>query len=210
MLEYYKKKRDCFISQKERRRQIISKNRNKSKEGDSIFDEFSRNALKIVFSYLFFAVIVIIIFKTLLMVSLIPSESMEGTISKGDIVLSTRYGIREEDIKRYDILLFTLSDEPDTTYIKRVIGLPGETVEVKDGRVYADGVEVDDSFVDKPMNRKGDGTYVVPESCYFLLGDNRNNSKDSRFWKEKYIPVGNIQAKARFIIFPFSNIQHIK
>lgn len=144
------------------------------------------------------------------MVSLIPSSSMESTIMKGDIVLATRYDIGEEDIKRYDILMFTLSDEPDTTYIKRVIGLSGETVEVKDGRVYVNGVELDDSFTNGPMNRKGDGTYVVPEGCYFFLGDNRNHSNDSRFWEEKYIPVGNIQAKARFIIFPFKNIRQIK
>lgn len=129
---------------------------------------------------------------------------------KGDIVLATRYDTGEDDIKRYDVLMFTLSDEPKTAYIKRVIGLPGETVEVKDGRVYADGVELDDSFTNGPMNRKGVGIYVVPEGCYFFLGDNRNHSNDSRFWKEKYIPVGNIQAKARFIIFPISNIGQIK
>lgn len=125
---------------------------------------------------------------------------------KGDIVLATRYDTGEDDIKRYDILMFTLSDEPDTTYIKRVIGLPGETVEVKDGRVYTDGVELDDSFTNGPMNRRGDGTYIVPEGCYFFLGDNRNNSKDSRFWDEKYIPIENIQARAKIIIFPFQNI----
>lgn len=144
------------------------------------------------------------------MVSLIPSSSMEGTIRKGDIVLATRYDTGEDDIKRYDILMFTLSDEPETTYIKRVIGLPGETVEVKDSSVYVDGVELDDSFTNGPMNRKGDGTYVVPEGCYFFLGDNRNHSKDSRFWEDKYIPISNIQAKAKIIIFPFENIGNIK
>lgn len=144
------------------------------------------------------------------MVSLIPSSSMEGTIRKGDIVLATRYDTGEDDIKRYDILMFTLSDEPETTYIKRVIGLPGETVEVKDSSVYVDGVELDDSFTNGPMNRKGDGIYVVPEGCYFFLGDNRNHSNDSRFWKEKYIPISNIQAKAKIIIFPFKNIGKIK
>ena len=144
------------------------------------------------------------------MVSLIPSSSMEGTIMKGDIVLATRYDTGEENIKRYDILMFTLSNQPDTTYIKRVIGLPGEMIEVKNGKVYADGVELDDSFIDKPMNRKGDGTYVVPEGCYFFLGDNRNHSKDSRFWEDKYIPISNIQAKAKIIIFPFKNIGKIK
>ena len=196
--------------QKERRRQIISKNRNKGKNGDSIFDDFARKSLKLVFSYLLFAIIVIIIFKTLLMVSIIPSSSMEGTIMKGDIVLATRYGIDADEIERYDILIFTLPDEPNTTYIKRVIGLPGETVEVKNGSVYVDGVEIDDSFVRNPMNRKGDGVYIVPEGCYFFLGDNRNQSKDSRFWKQKYVPLDNIQAKARFIIFPFESVGYIE
>ena len=129
---------------------------------------------------------------------------------KGDIVLATRYDTGEDDIKRYDVLMFTLSDEPKTTYIKRVIGLPGEMVEVKDGSVYVDGVEVYDSFTNGPMNRKGDGIYVVPEGCYFFLGDNRNHSKDSRFWEDKYIPVGNIQARAKIIIFPFKSIGHIE
>lgn len=195
---------------KRKEAQIIGKNRSISKDGNSILDDFSCKSLRIVFSYLLFAIIVIIVFKTLLMVSLIPSSSMEGTIKKGDIVLTTRYGIGEEDIKRYDILLFTLSDEPETTYIKRVIGLPGEMVEVKDGSVYVDGVKVDDSFTNGPMNRKGDGIYVVPEGCYFFLGDNRNHSKDSRFWVDKYIPISNIQAKAKIIIFPFKNIGKIK
>ena len=89
--------------------------------------------------------------------------------------------------------------------IKRVIGLPGETVEVRNGKVYADGMELDNSFVKGYQNRTGDGIYVVPEGCYFFLGDNRNNSRDSRFWKEKYIPLENIQAKAERILFPFSD-----
>ena len=103
---------------------------------------------------------------------------MEGTIRTGDFVLGTRYDIGEGDIERYDILVFALPDEPDTVYIKRVIGLPGETVVVCDGSVYADGV----------------------------MGDNRNQSDDSRFWTEKYVPVENVEGKAKFIVFPFKNI----
>ncbi|MEH2929047.1 signal peptidase I [Candidatus Ventrimonas sp. KK005] len=87
-----------------------------------------------------------------------------------------------------------------------MIGLPGETIEVKNGKVYADGVELDNSFLKMPQNRKGDGIYIVPEGCYFFLGDNRNHSNDSRFWDEKYVPLENIQAKARFILLPFDNI----
>ena len=168
-------------------------------------DGFTKKIVKGVAGYLILSVVVIIVFRTLLILSLIPSGSMENTIMTGDIVIATRYDIDEDEIERYDILIFTPVDDPNITYIKRVIGLPGETVEVKNGSVYVDGVEIDDSFIRNPMNRKGDGVYVVPEGCYFFLGDNRNQSKDSRFWEHSYIPIENIDGKAKWIIFPFSN-----
>ena len=123
----------------------------------------------------------------------------------GDVVFSTRYDVKEEDIERFDILVFIPPDNPDITYIKRVIGLPGETIEVKDGKVYADGVELDSSFINELQNQAGDGIYEVPEGCYFFMGDNRNNSNDSRFWDNPYVPIEDVQAKAKFIIFPFSD-----
>lgn len=164
-------------------------------------DKFTKKLVRVVIAYFVFTVIITILFQSVWMLSLIPSESLEGTIQKGDFVISTRLNAKsEEDIHRYDILIFTPPDEPDTTYIKRLIGLPGETIEVSKGKVYADGVELDDSFVSAPMNSTGDGVYIVPEGCYFFLGDNRNNSKDSRFWVEKYVPFGNIQSKVKLIL----------
>lgn len=169
-------------------------------------DKFTKKLVRVVIAYFIFAVIVIILFQTVWRLSLIPSASMAGTIQVGDVVVSSRIDIGSEDIKRYDILIFTPPDEPSETYIKRLIGLPGETIEVSNGKVYADGVELDNSFIQAPMNRMGDGVYEVPEGYYFFLGDNRNNSKDSRFWQEKYVPLANIQAKAKFILFPFSDV----
>ena len=159
--------------------------------------------------YFAFLVSLVIIFKLILMLSFVPTGSMEGTIKSGNFLISTRFDVQEEELERYDILIFTPPDSPEKTYIKRLIGMPGETIEVKNGKVYADGVELDDSFKKGPQNRTGDGVYVVPEGCYFFLGDNRNNSKDSRFWKEKYVPLENIQAKARFIIFPFADAKSL-
>lgn len=153
------------------------------------------------------AVIIILLFKTVLMLNLIPSGSMESTIMTGDIVVSSR---NVKNIERYDILIFTPPFEggEKMTYIKRVIGLPGETITVKDGKVYADGVELDNSFTNGPQNRNGDGEWIVPEGCYFFLGDNRNNSKDSRFWgDDPFVPIENIQAKAEFVALPFSRAQ---
>lgn len=169
-------------------------------------DIFEKRLLRFLAGYCMLWAATVILSRTVLMLNFIPSGSMEGTIRTGDFVLGTRYDIGEGDIERYDILVFVPPDEPDTVYIKRVIGLPGETVVVCDGSVYADGVRLDDSFVKNPMNTKGDGTYVVPDGCYFVMGDNRNQSDDSRFWTEKYVPVENVEGKAKFIVFPFKNI----
>ena len=73
-------------------------------------------------------------------------------------------------MERYDILFFYPPDSPDELFVKRVIGLPGETIEVSGGCVYADGTELDDSFIRRPMNGRGDGIYVVPDGCYFFSG----------------------------------------
>lgn len=172
-------------------------------------DKFTKGLIKMVIVYFACVVAITIAFQTCFMLSLIPSESMAGTIRTGDFIVSTRFDIDSDDIKRYDILIFIPPDEPDTTYIKRVIGLPGEIIEVSNGRVYANGVELDDSFIQTPMNSMGDGTYTVPEGCYFFLGDNRNNSKDSRFWGKKYVPLENIKAKAKFVLFPFSDAKEL-
>lgn len=155
--------------------------------------------------YFIFLAAVAVVFKTILMLGFVPSASMEGTIKTGDFLISTRYDIGAEDLNRYDIVVFAPPDSPNESYVKRLIGLPGETIEVKNGKVYADGIELDSSYKKGPQNRTGDGVYVVPEGCYFFLGDNRNDSLDSRFWEEKYVPLENIQAKAKFIVFPFSD-----
>lgn len=89
------------------------------------------------------------------MFSEVPTESMAGTIEPGDNLACTRFGIGVGEVGRYDILIFTPPDEPGMLYVKRVVGLPGETIEIKNGKVYADGVELDNSFTKGPQNRRG-------------------------------------------------------
>lgn len=165
--------------------------------GDGM-DSFTKKILIVLGIYVIFAVL--ILFQTTFMLSYIPSSSMEDTIMTGNVVFSTRYGVKEEDIERFDILVFIPPDNTDITYIKRVIGLPGETIEVREGKVYANGVELDDSFIKDSHKQIGDGVYEVLERCYFFMGDNWNNSKDSRFWENPYVSIDDIQTKARFII----------
>ncbi len=148
-----------------------------------------------------------VIFHTVLMLCIIPSHSMSPIIKKGDLVVCTTQD--RNKLNRYDIVVFNSPDEPNTLFIKRIIGLPGETILVKNGEVYADGKILDSSFVAEEMDTTGDGEYIVPRGCYFMLGDNRNNSNDSRFWDNAYVSRNEIKAKAHIIVFPFTRIKSL-
>lgn len=142
----------------------------------------------------------------------IPSESMENTIMTGDRVFGSRlsYGFnfggiskKWKDPERFDIIIFHYPDNEERLFIKRLIGLPGETVEIKDGKVYINGSDtpLDDSFVAETPT--GDfGPYEVPENCYFMLGDNRQHSRDSRYWENTYVRFDQIVGKALIRYFP--------
>ena len=161
-------------------------------------------------------VVVLIANNVVLINAKIPSESMENTIMTGDRIFGFRmaYGInfdffgthvskKMKDPERYDIIIFKYPDDESQLFIKRLIGLPGETVEIRDGKVYIDGSEepLDDSFV--PETPTGNyGPYTVPEDCYFMLGDNRENSRDSRFWDNTFVTFDEIVGKAVIRYFP--------
>lgn len=164
--------------------------------------------MKKLYRYVLFWVAVWLVFNCLFMVVFIPSGSMKNTLNEFDCVLAVRYG--KEEIERYDIVVFHSIDEPDKYMIKRVIGLGGETIEVKNGSVYADGVKLRDDFILEKMNSDGDGTYEVPEGCCFVMGDNRNESYDSRYWNNKYVPLEKIEAKAELIFFPLSDMGFLR
>lgn len=161
-------------------------------------------------------VVVLFVNNVVLINAKIPSGSMEDTIMTGDRVFGFRlaYGFNQEifgneiskkfkEPERYDIVIFKYPDDESQLFIKRLIGLPGETVEIVDGKVYIDGSEtpLEDDFI-KEAPRGNFGPYHVPENCYFMLGDNRNNSKDSRLWENTYVRFDQIVGKAMFRYFP--------
>ncbi len=151
---------------------------------------------------LFVVIVVLIVDNFLLINAVIPSESMEETIMTGDRIFGNRLAYLFEEPERFDIVIFKYPDDESQRFIKRVIGLPGETVEIREGKVYIDGSEtpLDDSFT--PETPVGDyGPYTVPEGCYFMLGDNRNNSKDSRMWDNPYVKKKKYWEKQCFGIF---------
>ena len=166
----------------------------------------------------------------------IPSGSMENTVMTGDRIFGLRlaYGINldllDKDIwtvrmgkgpQRFDIVIFRYPENEKELYIKRIIGLPGETVEVREGYVYINGELIEEPFMeetiggeyqgDKRTNLRselGDGVYQVPEDSYFVMGDNRINSSDSRFWlTTHYVTYDQIVGKALFRYWPIGKMK---
>jgi signal peptidase I len=161
----------------------------KNKYVQDIIEWFMYISLAIVFAFL--------INRFVILNAHIPSSSMEKTIMAGDNLFVCRLSYLFSDPKRFDIVVFKYPDNEKLLYIKRVIGLPGEKVEVKDGKVYInDSINaLNDNFVNGiPL---GDyGPYFVPDESYFVLGDNRNNSQDARFWHHTFLKKDKILGKA--------------
>ena len=137
----------------------------------------------------------------------VSGESMENTLDDGDQLIVDKITYRFQDPERFDIIVFPFHYKENTYYIKRIIGLPGETVEVKDGKVYINGSDtpLDEPYLPEPMEGSY-GPYEVPEGCYFMMGDNRNNSLDARFWDNKFVAKNKIVAKVLFCYYPFNRI----
>ena len=137
----------------------------------------------------------------------VPSSSMETTIMTGDRMIGLRLAYLNKEPKRGDIVIFKFPDDEKVLFIKRIIGLPGETVEVRDGKVFVDGIALEEPYL--TVETLGNyGPYAVPEGSYFMMGDNRNNSADSRFWQNTYLSRDKIVGKALFGYYPkFKKIQ---
>lgn len=135
----------------------------------------------------------------------IPSTSMLPTLEVSDrvLVLKFWYHLPKISPKRGDIVVFKYPQDPRKDYVKRLIGLPGDTVEMRDGVVYVNGKELVEDYV----KNKDDYTMpmiTVPEKNYFCLGDNRPNSQDGRFWG--FVPQKYMRGPAVFRYWPLDRI----
>ncbi|MCR4740663.1 MAG: signal peptidase I [Lachnospiraceae bacterium] len=146
------------------------------------------------------AVVLAVVLNMFILVNaVIPSASMESTIMTGDRIFGNRLAYINSEPKRGDIIIFKFPDNEKELFIKRVIGLPGETLEMRDGKIYINNSAepLDEPYVkEKPI---GDyGPVTVPEGAYFVMGDNRNNSADSRYWVNTFVYKKKILGKAMF------------
>lgn len=136
----------------------------------------------------------------------IPSESMVPTLNIGDKLMVTRI-YNTDNIERGDIIVF-YSDELSEVVIKRAIGLPGDKIVIHDGIVNVNGEDLKEDYVKN--NEILNATFNVPEGKFFFLGDNRKVSNDARKWINPYIDESDIQGKAQFRFYPFSEIGILK
>ncbi|CDH92189.1 Signal peptidase I [Clostridium botulinum B str. Eklund 17B (NRP)] len=151
-------------------------------------------------------VIGLLLWKFLIYTVWITSGSMIPTLEVKDRLVATRVH-NPENLNRGDIVIFD-SDELKEILIKRLIGLPGDHIEIKNGIVSVNGEQLVEDYVKN--NEDYDRIFDVPQGEYFFLGDNRANSDDSRYWKNPYIKSEKIQGKAKVKIYPISDFKVYK
>ncbi len=171
-----------------------------------------------VFSSILLALCIAVIIKVFFIEAFfVPSSSMETSIKKGDHVLVWKFLYNKKipvfkksffagiPIKRNDIIVFKLENK-DEDYIKRIIGLPGDEILFKNNQVFVNGILLKETYVNNRYNISYfNAVYKVPEKRIFVMGDNRNNSRDSREFG--FINIDNIIGKLFFIYYPFSRMR---
>ena len=190
----------------------------------------NRSALKSIFSRenieaILIAVVLALFIRTFVVQAFkIPSGSMLETIQLGDYILVNKfiYGVKIpfvdktlipiKDPKRGDIIVFTPPHEPDKDYIKRVVGVAGDIIEIRSKKVYVNGeydtgpyeIHTDDRMLSEERSTRDNlGPVMVPEGCLFMMGDNRDNSQDSRFWG--FAKLEKVKGKAMFIYWSWNS-----
>lgn len=159
-----------------------------------------------IFSYvkiILIAVIIAFIFTRYIVVNAqVPTGSMKNTIMEGDRLIGFRLAYAFSSPQRGDIIIFKWPDDETQNYVKRVIGTPGDVVQIIHGVVYVNGEALEEPYLmEKMTDNETELTYVVPKDCYFVMGDNRNTSQDSRYWENTYVTRKKILAKVMFRYF---------
>ncbi len=192
--------------------------------------EYKKSTLREYFESIVIAVILALFIRTFVVQAFkIPTGSMENNLLIGDHLLVNKFvfgptaGRLEHallpvtDIRRRDVVVFKYPEDPERDFIKRVIGLPGETLELRNKKIFINGQPLDEPYVHflaPPTHvRPGDPDYTpydvrenygpvtVPADHYFVMGDNRDNSQDSRYWG--FLPRGYIKGKALMVYWSF-------
>lgn len=179
-------------------------------KNDSDIGNREREFLSWALTIMIAAVAALLINRFILINAEIPTGSMENTIMIGDKLIGFRLSYLFDEPKRGDIIIFKYPDDETQNYVKRVIGCPGETVVIRDGKIYIDGSQEplkEDYLPEEWIVATGPYTFYVPEDAYLVLGDNRNNSFDARYWTNTYVQKDKILGKAFLRYWPLNKMK---
>lgn len=152
-------------------------------------------------------VVIVLTFSVILMNIKVPTSSMEGTLPEGCMAIASRLAYMGETAPaRGDIIVFRAHEGSEKVMVKRIVGTPGDTVEIRAGTTFINGTELAEPYLKAIPERKDFGPFEVPEGSYLVMGDNRNNSRDSRYWEDPYVKEDDILAKMLFLYWPLSRI----
>jgi signal peptidase I len=133
----------------------------------------------------------------------VPTGSMENIIMPKDHIVAFRLSYMFEQPQHGDIIVFKFPDNEKEWYVKRIIGVPGDQIEIKEGQVYRNGERLVEDYIKEPMEvEHSSQKYTVPSNGYFVLGDNRNGSVDARYWHNTFVYKEKILGKVFLKYFP--------
>lgn len=151
--------------------------------------------------------VVFILFRVLFGLCFVPTTSMEPTLPKKSLSFIVRTPLLVHSLERGNIVVFQPSPEnsdvvvdDSPTLVKRIVGLAGDTVEIKDGTTYVNGQEYQEPWLAETPEKLNFGPYQVEDGKIFVLGDNRNHSVDSRYWIDPYVDVSSVVGKIVYVI----------
>lgn len=152
------------------------------------------------------AVVLFLVLNTITSRVRVYNVSMQPTLKEANLLVVNKLAYKLGSPKRGDVIVFHFQGTMNEDYIKRVIGLPGETVEISGGVVHINGQAIAEPYIAELPNYQG--TWTVPEGELFVLGDNRNHSSDSHNWG--FVKIDWVVGKAVLIYWPFSSIRVLK